>query len=54
MSNYYYNWRVLSVLNENEHSVMDTDLSKDQYIRCFDAIRDAVRAVNPKVKVKVK
>ena len=40
-SGFFYKWSVLSVLNENEHSI-----GQERYTRCFDAIRAAVEKVN--------
>jgi hypothetical protein len=43
-SGLHYNWTIISVLNENEHST-----GGERYTRCFDAIREAVEKVNPSI-----
>jgi hypothetical protein len=45
-SGFYYNWSVLSVLNENEHNI-----GGPRYVTCFDAWRRAVSKVNSEIKL---
>ena len=45
-SGFFYNWTVLSVLNENERNI-----GQAQYTTCFDAIRAAVEKVNDEIQL---
>jgi len=46
-SGLYYNWTIVSILNENEHST-----GGERYTRCWDAIRVAVEKVNPSITLE--
>ena len=43
-SGFFYNWTVLSVLNENEHNTGGV-----RYTTCFDAIREEVEKINTQI-----
>ena len=47
-SGFFFKWAALSVLNDDPP--LDTIPHVDEYITCFDAISEAVHAVDPELK----